>query len=118
MNAAEIRNFVETAAGESAKHQIEDYIDDGDDFVLLDETDTDLKCIMENESIRDKVGAFADVLWNDEGFLMDHLGDGVYKVKTNDGRKKLIESLSKVSNTNHDAWNNVLAKLEKELINA
>jgi len=118
MNAAEIKNMVETFAGESADQQVEDYLSDGEDFVLLDETDSDLKRIMENKSIKDKVGAFADVLWNDEGFLMDHLGDYIYQIDGDIVRKKLLEGLSKVVPHSHDVWHNVLTKLEKELNNA
>ena len=116
MNAAEIRNYVETAAGESADNLVDEY--NSADFFPMSEVEQQLPTIMKNKNIKDKVGAFADVLWNDEGFLMDHLGDKVYEVDTNKGRQRLLESLSKVSNTNHDAWNNVLIKIEKELINA
>ena len=116
MNAVEIKNYVETAAGESADQQVDDY--NSSDFFPMSETDKQLPSIMENKNIRDKVGAFADVLWNDEGFLMDHLGDYVYQENSNEDRKNLIKKLSQLAPSSHDAWHNVLAKIEKELISA
>jgi hypothetical protein len=88
------------------------------DFTPMNDTDKKLIGIMENKSIRDKSGAFADILWNDEDFLMDFLGDKVYEIDSNDGRRKLLETLSKVSSPSHDSWHKVLAKLKKELISA
>jgi len=116
MNAIEIKNYVETVAGESADQQVDDY--NSSDFFPMSETDKQLPSIMENKNIRDKVGAFADVLWNDEGFLMDHLGDYVYQENSNEDRKNLIKKLSQLAPSSHDAWHNVLAKIEKELISA
>jgi hypothetical protein len=116
MNAAEIKNFIETAAGESADQQVEDYRNG--DFYEMNDTDIKLMEIMDNNKIRDKVGAFADVLWNEEGFLMDHLGDKVYEIDSNEGRRKLLETLSKLEPSSHESWHNVLAKIEKELIEA
>ncbi len=118
MNAAEIKNQIDAYAGESADQQVEDYLSDGEDFVLLDETDSDLKRIMKDKNIKDKSGAFADVLWNNEGFLMDFLGDYVYQIDGDIVRKKLLEGLSRVVPSSHDAWHNVLAKIEKELLSA
>jgi len=114
MNAAEIKTYVENVAGESADTQVDDYLSDGEDFVLLDETDSDLKRIMENKSIKDKVGAFAEVLWNDEGFLMDHLGDCIYQINDDIIKKKVLKGLSKVVPHSHDVWHNVLVKIEKD----
>lgn len=116
MNAAEIKKYVENAAGESADTQVDDYLQG--DFFPMNDTDKKLVGIMENKNVRDKTGAFADVLWNDEGFLMDFLGDKIYEIDSTEGRRKLLETLSKISSPSHDAWHNVLSKLEKELISA
>jgi hypothetical protein len=115
MNAVEIKNFIKTAAGECAEQQVSKF---NDDAVSMNETDALLEDIMKDHRIKDKVRAFADALWNDEGFLMDFLVDKVYEVESNKGRKKLLEGLSNLAHSSHDAWNDVLAKLEKELINA
>jgi hypothetical protein len=116
MNAAEIKNYVESAAGESADTQVDDY--NNGNFIPMNAMDGKLICIMENKSIRDKTGAFADVLFNDEGFLMDFLGDKIYEVDNDEKRKSLLETLSKIGMSSHDAWHNVLAKIEKELLSA
>jgi len=116
MNAVEIKNYIETAAGESADQQVDDY--NSADFFPMCETEKYLPAIMENRNIRDKVGAYADVLWNDEGFLMDFLGDKVYEADKDVDRRKLLEKLSQIVPASHDAWHNVLSKIEKELINA
>ena len=116
MNAAEIKNYIENAAGESADQQVDDY--NNDDFFPMSKIEKQLPSIMENKNIKDKVGAYADVLWNNEGFLMDFLGDKVYQIDDNEKRIKLLESLTKVIASSHEAWHNVLVKIEKELINA
>jgi hypothetical protein len=116
MNAAEIKKYVETAAGESADAQVDDYIEG--DFYPMNDTDKKLVGIMEDKNIRDKTGAFADVLWNDEGFLSDFLGDKVYEIDSTKERRKVLETLSKIVASSHDAWHNVLTKIEKELIGA
>lgn len=116
MNAAEIKNYVETAAGESADDQVDNYLQG--DFHPMNNTDKELVGIMEDKRIRDKTGAFADILWNDEGFLMDFIGDKVYELDSTQERRKLLETLSKIVTSSHDSWHNVLAKLEKELIGA
>lgn len=116
MNAAEIKNYVETSAGECADTCVDDF-NDGI-FQEMSDTDKKLPGIMKDENIKDKIGAFADVLWNDEGFLMDFLGDKVYEINGDEPRRRLLESLSKIGPSSHDAWHNVLAKLEKELIDA
>ena len=116
MNAVEIKNMVETLAGESADQQVDDYLKG--DFVNMNETDTQLETIMNNKNIRDKSGAFGDVLWNNEGFLMDFIGDQVYMIDSDIARRKLLIELSNVVPFNHDTWHNVLAKIEKELLSA
>jgi len=116
MNAVEIKNMVETFAGESAETQVDDYLDG--EFFNLNETDSQLETIMKDKNIKDKSGAFADVLWNNEGFLVDFLGDYVYQIDGDIVRKKLLEGLSRVVPSSHDAWHNVLAKIEKELLSA
>lgn len=116
MNAIEMKRHLETVAGETADMQIEEY--QMGDFIPMNDTDEKLISIMKNKSIRDKSGAFANVIWNDEGFLMDHLGDYVYQVDSDEKRRKLLETLSKIGTPSHDSWHNVLSKLEKELISA
>jgi len=114
MNAAEIKSYVENIAGESADNQVNEYLNG--EFFNMNETDSQLENIMKNKNIRDKVGAFGDVLWNDEGFLMDHLGDYIYQENSNSDRKNLIKKLTMISPHSHTSWHNVLIKIKKELV--
>ncbi len=115
MNAIEIKNLVRDAAGESAEQQVEDYLDDEDDFVSIEDTDMELESIMKNKSIRDKVGAFADYLGDDEGFIKDLVGDKIYSVKSITERFELLEALFEVSK--QQSWINSVQKIKDELIN-
>jgi len=116
MNVREVINFVRDAAIESAELQIEDYIDNGNDFVIMQESDEVLISIMKNKSIRDKEGAFADFLVDDEEFLYDHIAGKVYSIESNKDRGELLKEL--YEDSKQQSWVNVLQKIEKELQNA
>ena len=113
MNAAELKRFVKTAAGESAQQQVEDYLEGN--FMPMGDTDEKLKSIMENTTIRDKDGAFADVLWNDKGFLSDFLDDAIYSAHRENVKqsKVLTDGLIKLSP--HDLWTEVVNQMKGEL---
>lgn len=58
-------------------------------------------------------GAYADQVYNEEGFLEDMIGDKVYEsANDEEGRLKLIGELRTVAN--HSAWINVLDKFSAQ----